>query len=71
MPTEAHYFFAVQAAGRWCDDEAGAWLPDDQSALAHAKTMIEELKDDSETDYSDWLMVVQDADRQTIVSIPF
>jgi len=36
------------------DDDAGMWLPDDDTALTQAKMLIQEIKDDGELDCRGW-----------------
>lgn len=71
MPKSARYFFILQAPSQRYDDDAGTWLPDDKSALAHAEALIQELKSEDEYDYRGWLMIVRDAQGRTVFSIPF
>ena len=71
MPKRRRFFFIVQGPKQSYDDEAGTLLFDDKSACVHAETLIEELKNDGEYDFRDWMMIVQNDDGHTIFSIPF
>ena len=71
MPKWRRYFFVVQGPKQTYGDDAGTLLSDDKSAFAQAEAFIEELKDDGEYDFRDWLMIVQDDRGGTVFSIPF
>jgi hypothetical protein len=66
-----HYFFIIEGEGRRFDDDGGMWLPDDHTALAQAKMLIQVIKEDGELDYSGWRVIVQDASGRRVGVVPF
>ncbi|HEX3937408.1 MAG TPA: hypothetical protein VHX43_07870 [Xanthobacteraceae bacterium] len=65
------YYFILQWADRRHDDPHGTALPDDRAARSYAERIIHELKDAGGYEDSGLTMVVADAARQTVFSIPF
>jgi hypothetical protein len=65
------FFFIIEGKGRRFDDDGGMWLPDDDTALAQAKMLIQVIKGDSELDYSGWLVIVQDASGRSVGVVSF
>jgi len=66
------YFFIVQGPDEKVDDVEGALLPSDNAAIAHALRFISEIKKTAgRIDNSQWEVVVEGADREPVVTIPF
>jgi hypothetical protein len=65
------YFFDVQSSEwNYCDPD-GISLEGNDAAVAYAKRMIRELKEDEGYDASDLQMFVKDESRRRVVAIPF
>jgi hypothetical protein len=69
----AQYFFDVQSSTWDYTDPDGIALPDDGAAIAYAKRMIGELKDDDGADYDepDLQMLIRNEIGTVRFSIPF
>jgi hypothetical protein len=66
------YFFVVRGPDETIDDVEGALLPSDNAAIAHALRFIGEIKKAAgRIDNSQWEVIVEDADRQPVITIPF
>lgn len=66
------YFFVVQGPDEKVDDQQGEFLPSDNAAIAHGLSLINEIKKTAgRFDSSQWDLVVEDEDREIVITIPF
>jgi len=65
------YFFLVSGPGQLHDDDVGTPLPSHDAARAYAERIIRELTEAGGYDDPRLKMIVQNAQRQTIFTIPF
>ncbi len=66
------YFFVFQGPDEKVDDLDGEFLPSDNAAIAHGLRLIIEIKKTAgRFDNSQWDLVVEDEDRETVIKIPF
>ena len=66
-----NYYFVVQWPDRTVNNPGWTILPDDAAATAYARRLIRELKLTGGYDNPDLTLLIQNAERQTIASIPF
>jgi len=65
------YFFDVRSSEWDYHDPDGITRADDKAAIAYAKRMIRELKEDEGYDAPDLQMFVKDESQRRIVTLPF
>ena len=65
------YYFILRWDSREHADPCGTILPNDRAARDYAERIIHELKEAGGYDDDDLTMVVKNAARRTVFSIPF
>jgi hypothetical protein len=65
------YFFVIQWAPDEHDDHSGTLLSNDDAARSHALRIIRELKAGGGYDEDGLSMIVKDAARKTVLTVPF
>lgn len=65
------YFFDIRSYGEQQDFRGGRSMPDDETALAHARRMVAELRGAGGYDDAGLTLVVRNSTGRMIFSLPF
>ena len=65
------FFFTVHGRTEVEDDPAGTYLPDTAAAFSYAEHTIRQLREKSGYNDLALMMMVEDEDRRTVLSLPF